>query len=258
MSEALFRQMTGQIQEIATGDVASGEVVWLEDGRAAVRDGLQAAASGDAVTYVTEGHFALASAAATTFSKGDPVFWDASANQAVAASVAIDGADDFYLGLAVKAKVNGDTTVLVDLNAIPFAQGVIQSFVYEFDCETGKDAAVHTLIPAKWNKRGLVILGCYGLVSEVYAGGDQDQGIVTIKDSEAAPNTLSTLTVSDGGGDAANDVVIGINPVIGVATGAAVKTVAAGKAVTGAVTQATAGAGAAGKMKVFVLAALLA
>jgi len=253
--ESKFVHDDGEIQMIATDVIASGEVRQLLDGRAAVREGLQAAAIGDMATWITEGIFKFASASATTFAKGTPVVWDASANLAVPFTAAINASEDFYLGIAVAAKVATELDVTVDLNAVPYQTGVLQSMVFEFVCAT--DTTVHTLIPAAWNKRGLVILGAYGLVTEAFAGGSQDQGIVTIKDTATSPNTICTLTPTDGGADSLNDVVAGTNPVLGAATGAAVISVAAGLGVTGTVTQVVAGGSAAGKLRVFVLAATL-
>jgi len=251
--EAAFVKEQGVLDAIASGAVASGEVILAADGRASVALGLQAKASGDPVAYATEGQFALASASDTLFAAGAPVFWDASANLAVTAATADLAAGDFYCGPAVVAKASGDLVVQVDLNvgSIPLVPIVV-----EFDCQTGVDDTTHTLIPAAMNPRGLLILGVYGRVSEQFAG-TEDQGVVTIKDTAGTPNTIGTLTPSDAGADDVGDIIAGSCNVVGAATGTAAVSVAAGLGVTGAVTTPTTGS-AAGKMKVYILAVPLA
>jgi hypothetical protein len=222
------------------------------DGRACYVDQLQAVASGDTYAQRKRAVVKVPAASATTFSKGDPVIFDGSANLAVNPALTVDGAADYYVGVAHKAKTSGQLFVEVDLNAQPLLPAIPRPFVYEFDCQTLIDADVHTLIPAWMNKSGLLVLAVYAIVTEVFAG-TEDQGIVTIKDTAGTPNTICTLTASDSGADAVGDVIVGTAKILGGTTGDAVKSVAAGLGITGAVTQATTGA-AAGKMKVYVLA----
>jgi hypothetical protein len=126
------------------------------------------------------------------------------------------------------------------------------ALVLEFDCETGQGGDTpKTIIPAAINTTGLLITGVYGLVSEVFAGSSQDQGIVTVRDSDA--NAITTLTPSDAGADVVDDVIAGYS-LPGQSTGAAAKIVPAGKGVEALVTQATSGGTPAGKMKVVVIA----
>ncbi len=246
---------------VATLAAAGGEIRIQADGRAGVREGAASIAVGDVASWRVEGQIDVDSASATTFAVGAPVFWDASANLAVPPAVTLDGSADFYLGRAVKAKIATELKVRVDLNA-PGGPGaslgvgpILRSFIYEFDCETGIDAAAHTLIPAWANPNGILILGVYGIVSEVFGGGSEDQAVVTVSDSAASPNAIATLTPSNAGADALKDVIAGASqaPLFGAATGVLMVTVAAGLAVTGAVTTPTSGGSAAGKMKVFVL-----
>lgn len=138
----------------------------------------------------------------------------------------------------------------------PDAEGDdLSPIVYEFDTETGVDATAHTLIPASQNPRGLLILGVFGRVTEVFAGASEDQGIVTVQDED--DTAIATLTPTNAGADAVGDIIVGY-AAHAATTGAATKTVAAGKAVEGIVSQATSGAGAAGKMKVYIEAIPLA
>lgn len=249
--EAMFVKNSDVIDETATAATVGGEVLQLASGLAAVRTGLKAAATGDAIGCQVEGIFDFASASATTITKGNPVYWNATTNLAVAGASTLSGVC-FYIGLAIKAKIATELTVRVDLNAaIPGTWPAPWPAIYEFDCETGVDAAVHTFIPAAQNLRGLIVLGVYGIVTEVFAG-TEDQGIVTIKDTATSPATLATLTAANATADALNDVLAGTTNLLGAASGSAVTVVAAGLGITGQVTQATTGS-ATGKMKVFVL-----
>lgn len=249
--EAILKRVDGVVKTTAGATVAGGEVLTVA-GRPGIKEGMTSAASGDEIGLLTDfGPIAdFASASATTFSVGDDVWWDASASQAVGAGLAHDGSADQYLGTAVVAKTSGQLVVRVALGKSFCAPpGIIFGIPYEFDCQTGVDTASHVLIPAAWNKNGLVIEEIYGLVTEVFAG-TEDQGIVTVSDED--DNALATLTASDAGADAVNDVIEGFF-LHEQATGAAVKVVAADKYVDAAVTQVTTGS-AAGKMIVYIKA----
>ncbi len=192
----------------------------------------------------------LPKASATTFAVGDDVYWDASANLAVQAGLAMEGSEDYLVGVCVVSAANGETGVAVKLLPTPPCRYDIRPIVREFDCEAGTLNEAHVLIPAWMNKTGLLFLGAYALITEVMAGASQDQGIVTVEDGDG--NALCTLTPSDAGADAANDVVVGTNDLYSASTGDAAKVVAAGKGVQAKITQKTSGAGAAGMMKVYV------
>jgi len=116
MGEALYNHDAGEIHDVAATTYASGEVIRLADGRAAVVQGLAAIASGDAMCLAVAGIFALAAATGVTFAKGEAVYWDASANTAI--NLANVGAGDFFAGFAEEAKVSGQLVVKTDLNAV--------------------------------------------------------------------------------------------------------------------------------------------
>lgn len=244
--EAIRRDDHDVLRVTASGTTYSGQILRLDDGRAGVKSGLETAASGDTISVDVCGIFDVVSESATTFSKGDEVFWNDSTNYAIPAAASVDGSNLIYLGTADTAKASGETVVRVDLNS----RVALRPTVYEFDCEDAVDTTAHTLVSASQNSNGFVVELAYGLVTEVFAGASQDQGIVTVKDSDGT--TICTLTPSDGGADAIGDVVIGTSKLVGGATGDAVKTVAAGKGITGTVTQTTTGSGKAGKMKVYL------
>jgi uncharacterized protein DUF2190 len=251
---ATYYRGSKELIRTAATALNSGDIVPLEDGRVGVVQGLVPVVSGDQYAAGVVGIYNVAAASGTTFALGVPVFYNTSTDLAVNEAATLDGATAIYLGVCAKAKVSGETTVAVDLN-IGFAIGN-GSFIYEFDTETGVDATAHTLIPASRNPTGLIIEAVYGVVTEVFGGASEDQGIVTVRDS--ALNVIATLTPSNAGADAVNDIVVGTGKIYGATTGDAIKTVAAGLSVQGIVTQATSGASAAGRMKVYVKARPLA
>lgn len=251
MSEKLKYVNDHEVVDItAASALSSGDPVLLDDGRVGVVAQMDAVASGELVGMRVEGLYDATSASATTFSLGDPVYWDASANVAVNPGLAMDGDSDFYIGVCVKAKASGDTTVRVSLNT-PALLGTMPPFVYEFDCETGVDSDTHVLIPAELNQRGLFITHGFGIVTEVFAGSTEDQGIVTVEDTDGTD--LFTLTAADSAADAVNDYLAG-HQSQSKASGTAAIIVAAGKGVRGVVTQATSGGSPAGKIKAYVQA----
>lgn len=257
-ANATFQRCDSTLHRTAATTLTAGLLKQLEDGRAGALNGLQSVASGYPAEYSVEGIFDVVSASATTFAAGAEVFWDYSAQAAVPASASLNGAEDFYLGTADKAKASGELVVSVDLNN---GWKRFRPFVREFDFEDGADVTTAvTLVPACMNPTGLQIVSIFGIVTEQFGGGTQDQGILTVKDTAGTPNTLCTLTPSDAGADAVNDVVQGAGAANAIlsATGVAVKNVAANLGITGTITQVTSGSSVAGKMKVYIMALPLA
>lgn len=118
MAEATFLAGDSRIIEIdAPANVTSGEIIALADDRAAVVTGLNAdlMESGSRISVAVEGVVRVPSASGVTFSDGDAVYWDVSANTAIASANTDDG--DLLLGPAIGEKVSSDLTVDVDLNA---------------------------------------------------------------------------------------------------------------------------------------------
>ena len=118
MSEATLYKDADTIDVVTPADgYASGEVIQLSDGRAAVRDGLRALVEGDPASLRTEGQFTLAKTASVVILEGDLVYWDRSAGTATPLK-AVAGAD-FPVGVAVMDAASTATTVVVDLNKKP-------------------------------------------------------------------------------------------------------------------------------------------
>jgi len=245
--EAYLKQAAGQQAYTPSAAVDAGEVVQLNDGRAGVCV-TDIAASALGAVY-TAGIFDITSASSTTFTAGDPVYWDASA------SVAIDTpatADDIYLGTAVVAKVSGDLVVTTDLNANGATGGlpVFGTRPVTFD---HADTASYTILNAAQNPNGHVIVASFGKITEACAGGTEDQLVVTLYDSD--DNALSVLTVSNAGADSVGDVIVGTRTPTAGSTGDALALVPAGKGLYAKISQATSGTGVAGAMQVKALLA---
>jgi len=242
--EATFFQEGHSLDHTPASALTAGTVMQLADGTAAVpANDVEANALGSVHRC---GVFKVAAATGTTWSDGDELWWDESAAKAVKKALTLDGSADFRLGIAVGAKASGPLFGYVRLNdhRPPFTP-----IVFEFDCQTGVDTADHVLVPAEMNPNGLVITSIFALVTEVFAG-TEDQGIVTVSDED--DTALATLTPTDAGADAVGDIIEGFF-LHEAATGAAGVVVPAGKYIDAAVTQVTTGA-AAGKMKVYITA----
>lgn len=79
-------------------------------------------------------------------------------------------------------------------------QGMIvtpQCAMAEFDCADDITAPTIVLIPANLNKNGLLIVAVNAVVMETFAGGSEDQGIVTISDE--SDNAIATVTAANAG-----------------------------------------------------------
>jgi predicted RecA/RadA family phage recombinase len=112
MPEASFVHETGAIDYTPAAATDAGVVFLHPMGMAAVV--LAELAANELGTAATEGQFDLASASGTVFAAGEAVWWDDTNNLAV-----VSGAStaSFLAGRAAVAKVSGQTTVRVDLNA---------------------------------------------------------------------------------------------------------------------------------------------
>ncbi len=67
---------------------------------------------------------------------------------------------------------------------------------YDLDGTLATDAYLD-LIPASLNANGMIVMAIKGLATEIVAS-DSTDAIITIRDGASSPNTLGTLTVSDG------------------------------------------------------------
>ena len=113
MPEAIYRKEPGVLDHTPSSALSAGEVIALDDDRAAIA---VADIAADALGSVyTEGVFDVTTASATEFAAGDEVYWDVSADLAILAASAATG--DIRMGPALAASGSGETTVRVDLNA---------------------------------------------------------------------------------------------------------------------------------------------
>ncbi len=96
---------------------ASGEVIQLADGRAAVVMGLKALVSGDPAALKTRGQFTLTKGADLVVLEGAPLYWDRSAGSVTPLKAVAGG--DFFIGVAVADVAAATLTAAVDLNVRP-------------------------------------------------------------------------------------------------------------------------------------------
>lgn len=241
--EAEYKTTGGQQDYTPSAAVVAGEIVTLPDGRAGVVKSALAASAKGAV--YTKGNFDVKAPTGTTFSIGDPVYWDHSAATAIIATAAAGvaaTAADLYLGRAAAAKASGVLVVRVDLNA---GEKPPRAATIAHD-----NTADHYLIDAADNKHGLVVEAFLALVEEAPAGSSEDQMVVTLYDSD--DNALATLTTTNTTPDAAGDVIVGTLSLYAATTGVVLCVIPADKGAYAKVSQATAGTPA-GELRVWVM-----
>ena len=113
MSDAIYKENENQNFLVAEAVVASGEIWQMPNGEAATYNGLNARAIGDRTNFTTVGKFKVTKTASVVITKGQPVYWDHSANSATFAPASDK---DFYLGTADNDAASADATVIVNLN----------------------------------------------------------------------------------------------------------------------------------------------
>ena len=113
-AEAILAYPAGEQKFSTTIPLNSGDVIQLPDGRAAVKGGLTAAASGDSVASYTEGVFRVLKAAGICLLRGGRAYWDRV--NGVATFAQPSGA--FYIGRVAADAAATDTSVLIDFNII--------------------------------------------------------------------------------------------------------------------------------------------
>ena len=127
----------------------------------------------------------------------------------------------------------------------------------ELDCDAAglSGLTVYDLVPADTDTQGLLILEVWGITTEIFGGGTQDQGIVVLKDTASSPNTIATWTAANAAADALGDKrEANLADWTGLADGSdsTTRQVAAGLGLTLAVTQQTSGSSVAGKVLIGV------
>jgi hypothetical protein len=180
----------GSIPFVPTAIMTAGEILQLADGRAAYLVGLKAAAIGDGDRDMGAAGIGKAlSASATTFSLGDDVYWDASANLAINAPF---GVGDFYLGACAKAKIATELFVLVDLNAASRTKrSLVEAHTADDTLTALESGTTHTTVGAG----GTVVLSLpaavLGLEYSFYVGAAQELRI--------DPNGTETISLPSTG-----------------------------------------------------------
>lgn len=139
MSDAIYIRGREDNRLTAAAAVASGEIYQLADGRAGVKTGLDAAASGDRVNFTTTGQHTVTKKASQVWIDGAPIWWDHSANEATCIPPLVTGDRDFYLGTAVGDAASADVTGAVNLNVEP-------SYIIDVHVDGGDTEIVKTVV----------------------------------------------------------------------------------------------------------------
>lgn len=158
MAEAIYKQSQAVTNLTAAAAVTSGEVWQLSNGRAAVYTGQNAAASGDLTAWADTGKFTVAKTTSNVWIKGDPIWWDHSANSATCNEPIGSSDRDFYLGTAVEDATAAATTGVVDLNVQPV--WIIDSTRDVFDFNIIKTVVGSTTVevPQIYNRGGMMFM----------------------------------------------------------------------------------------------------
>jgi len=113
MGQAVQKYEAGGIPVNAPAALVSGEVVVYSTGRIYVYEGLTAVASGDPVWLADAGVKEMTALSTDTGSIDTVVYWDDGNNRITTTAGANSRA-----GRLARAKTNGETTALVNLNVI--------------------------------------------------------------------------------------------------------------------------------------------
>ena len=141
-ASAIQRNKWDLISKAAAGTEKPGDVAVMDDAISiGVYQGLEAGASGERALWKISGQFELLSASATTFAVGADVFWNTSTKLAVTTLAS----NCVYAGKATKAKVNGETRVLTDINLWLGAGIVPQSTIAALTDNSGGTTADGTI-----------------------------------------------------------------------------------------------------------------
>lgn len=207
MSDATLVRGAHDVRRIVAAAVAAGEIRQGADGRAEVKQGQNAAASGDTVGFVTTGIFTVTKAASVVIIDGAPLWWDHSANAAT--PVPQEGDRDFFLGTAVCPAADAaaaDTTVACNINVMP---------VYKIDLNRDpfRNVTVKTVVGSttieipridRWGSTHAMI---FGATAEAQKLDLLSEGSFTVNSNWVVEGTVNIL---DDGDAAAIDFNIGV------------------------------------------------
>jgi hypothetical protein len=205
------------------------------------------------------------------YTQGDFLFYYSGAAKSDVGVAVYATADDTIAltedgGVFIGYVVRYDTTnylvvrIMPDLPAMGNAQR--KTFRKRLDCGTATGVMdTATIFSANVNKNGAYVLGAVAYVVEVFSGAGEDQGVVTLYDSDGT--TLNaTFTATDASADAVGDVIYNGGsataelPYGGADTfgtsGVAGTKIAAGKGCVATVSTKTTGSGVAGQFDIVV------
>lgn len=137
---------------------AAGEIYQMPDGRAGVLQGAVAGASGDKRTFITEGPHKVTKKTGEVWIKGDPIWWDHSANAATCLEPIGSSDKDFYLGAAMEDVASTTLVGNVNLNVHPH-------WIIDSARDNGDSVIVKTVVgsttvevPQIYNRGGMLFM----------------------------------------------------------------------------------------------------
>ena len=217
--------------DVTAGDAYNGAIYQLGDGRLGILTPLNSSLGGE-MTLRDIGAYRAVKSSGTDFVEGQPVWWNSTTHKAV------DTATGYYLGVCREDTATGSTWVTFNLN-----QGLALGYYTQPTPHTfahGDGSGKVDMLLAASNAAGCVITSGWGIVKTHMAGGDEDQMIITIYDSDN--NAIGTITCANGGA-AAGSVAWMTTPAL---------TIPAGKGIKAAITQDTSGGGAGGATRIYL------
>lgn len=181
----------------AASALAPGDVVRLFPSLIGIVLGTQNIASGDPVSYATEGKWELPSASGTTAAVGAPAWWDSSSSLVVTSQPT----SGFYIGRFTVAKVSGQTVAVIELNAQHLSgTGLGEVVNVRRRCTLAEVNAGVTLLPAVPGMRyrmvdasAIAIGGAAGAVTTVDILATQSASSVKLAAFAQASLTQNTL-----------------------------------------------------------------
>ena len=195
MAEALYHCEGERVDYTPSAAVGAGEVLQLDDGRAAFATSDIAASEMGSLQVCGQAKLAKST---EVYLKGQRVFWDVSASTATYTLTA--GQQDFYVGFAAEDAATGDATVTVQLNAQPN---------YSIDLRGGRD----TWTTEATNGLGVASLVGGGVSATFDAVAEAAQAaIYSVQSFPASKGWIAEFhaAIFDIGDDAALDISIGV------------------------------------------------
>lgn len=139
--------------------ILTGEVIQLNNGRAAVFNAADGLDAGERAALRDDGHYVVQKTASQVWINGCRLWWDRSAGKATCVPPLTAGDRDFYLGTAVGDAASADTTGTVNLNVRP-------NYIIDLHANGGDTTVVLTAGAPYLTQRGGTLEAGFSLTAE--------------------------------------------------------------------------------------------